>query len=116
MPSPGEFNALVRFDQRGPDANGDPLGDWLPGFEVWAKVEYLRGSESAIANRIEGRQPVTMVIHDQPDAQDVRTGWRAVIIEGRGVRAGDAVNINSVAPAQEIGFLNLIGIVGGATG
>lgn len=116
MPKPGEMNALVRFDVRGPDANGDPLGDWLPLCQVWAKADYLRGSESAVANRLQGRQPATFVIHDEEIVRQVTGGYRLVVVEGRSIRCGETFNITAVAPDREPGFLNILGVTGGADG
>lgn len=116
MPTPGEFNARVRFDRRGPDDNGDLIGPFVPVFETMAKADYLRGSEAAVASRIERRQPVTLIVHDEPRTMAVTTGWRAVVIEGRGVRPGEEINITSVAPAKELGFTNVLGVIGGAAG
>lgn len=116
MPDPGEFNALVRFDYRGPDANGDPIGPFLPGFQRNAKLDYLRGSEKALESRIEGLQPVVMIVHDDPDTQRLTTGWRAEVLDGRGVRVGDFINLTAVAPDRSIGFTNILGKIGGAVG
>lgn len=116
MPKPGEMNALVRFDLRGTDANGDATGPWEAQFETWAKVDYLRGSESAVANRLQGMQPVTMVVHDEPRTQELTGAYRAVILEGRGVRPGVEINVKSAAPARDLGFIDVLGTSGGAPG
>lgn len=116
MPKPGEMNAEVRFDRRGPDANGDPLGDWMPVCTVWAKADYLRGSETAVANRLEGRQPATFVVHDEDQVRVLTLGHRAVVLEGRGLRSGETFNITAVAPDRVPGFLNILGVTGGADG
>lgn len=116
MPDAGSLDARVRFDARGTDANGDPLGEFEEGFTVWARVQYLRGSESAVSNRLEGKQPVLIDIRDSAQARSVTNAMRAVIVAGRGVIPGQVLNINAVAPGRELGFLNIMATAGGAAG
>lgn len=112
----GDLDARVRFDKRGLDANGDAMGDWGEHITVWAKVEYLRGSEAAQSHRIEGRQPVTIDIRDSATAREIGTGFRAVIVGGRHVIAGQVLNITAAAPSRQRGFLNIMAVAGGASG
>ena len=115
MVGAGDLRQRVRFGARGVDANGDPGGgEFAPQFTVWAKVDYQRGSEVAVSNRLEGRQPAFIIIRDSSQARQITTGWRAVI-DG-GARDGEAFNITAVAPARERGFLSLMGASGVATG
>lgn len=116
MPDAGALDSRVRFDARAWDANGDPMGDFVPGFTVWAKVDYLRGTESAQSNRLQGLQPVVIVIRDSAQARTITNGFRAVIISGRGVFPGQELNLTAVAPDQTPGFLNIMATAGGATG
>lgn len=116
MARAGDLDARVRFDSRAADANGDPLGAWTERFTVWAKVDYQRGSETAVSNRLEGRQPVTIMVRDSASARTITTGFRAVIVSGRGVIAGQELNITAVAPAREPGFWHLMATAGTATG
>jgi len=116
MPGAGELDARVRFDGRGLDANGDPLGEFVPGFTVWAKVDYLRGTESAVSNRLTGLQPVMIEVRDSTQARTITNAMRAEIVSGRGVRAGEVLNITAVAPGRRPGFLNIMATSGGAAG
>lgn len=111
-----DFNAVVKFQSRGLDANNDPLGVWEDRFSCRACVDYLRGSESAVANRLEGRQPATLVVRDATETRAITGAWRATVIAGRRVRVGDTFNIQSAAPGRKLGEIHLIGIAGGATG
>lgn len=116
MVGSGDLDARVRFDQRAADANGDRLGAFVEGFTVAAKVDYLRGTESARANRLEGFQPATIVIRDSAQARTITTGFRAVIVSGRGVVIGQVLNLTAVAPDQTPGFWNIMATAGGAAG
>lgn len=111
-----DLNALVAFDERDLDLNGDPMGTWTEAFRCRASIDYQRGSEAAISARLEGRQPAVIVVRDNPTTRSVTVAWRARIIEGRRVRPGEEFNIQSAAPAREMGFLNLLGVSGGAAG
>lgn len=111
-----DLNALVAFDERTLNANGDPLGPWAERFRCRANVDYLRGSESAVASRLEGRQPANITIRDNVTTRAVTAAWRARVIAGRRVRAGDTFNIQAAAPGRDLGFINLIGLAGVADG
>lgn len=112
----GSLDCRVRFDARASDANGDPLGDWVEGFSVAAQVKYLRGTETAVSNRLEGKQPVMIDIRDSTQARTITNAMRAVIVSGRGVVAGQVLNITAVAPGRDLGFLNVMATAGGAAG
>lgn len=112
----GDLNARVRFDQRGLDANGDALGEFEDGFTVWAKVEYLRGSESAVSSRLAKVQPAILVIRDSRQSRAITNAFRAVVISGRSARPGEVFNITAVAPDKTPGFLNIMATAGGAAG
>jgi head-tail adaptor len=116
MPGAGELDARVRFDARGEDANGDPLGDFVEGFTVWAKVQYLRGTEAAVANRLAGLQPVMIDVRDSSQTRAITSAMRAVVVVGRGVRPGEVLNITAVAPGKDLGFINVLATSGGAAG
>lgn len=116
MTGAGDLDARVRFDRRGADANGDRLGPFEDGFTVAAGVDYLRGSETAVTNRLQGLQPAAITIRDSNQARAITAGYRAVIIAGRGVRVGEVFNVTAVAPARKLGFLNVMATSGGAAG
>jgi head-tail adaptor len=113
----GDLNARLRFDARGLDANGDPLGDFETRFTVWAKVDYLRGSESAVSNRLQGSQPVMIAVRDSAQARTITGGFRAEVVSGRGVVVGQTFNLTTDAvPDRTPGFLNIMAVAGGAAG
>lgn len=107
----GHLRDRVRFDSRTPDQNGDPLGPFAPGFTVWANIEYLRGSEVALAQRLEKRQPVSATVRDSTQARTINTAMRMV-----NVRTGETYNVTAASPAKDAGFRNILAVSGGATG
>lgn len=104
----------LRFQSRDVDANGDALGPFADRFSLFAEIDYQRGSETALSNRLESRQPVAILLRDATRARTITIGFRAVVDGGR--RDGETFNITSAAPARERGFLHLMGVSGGATG
>lgn len=107
----GKLKDRVRFDSRAPDANGDPLGEWRTGFVVWAELDYLRGSEVAIQQRLESRQPVSVTVRDSAQARTISPAMRMV-----NVRTGEIYNVTAATPARDAGFRNILAVSGGAAG
>lgn len=113
MSSAGRMRDRYRFEQRGFDANGDRLGPWDEenGFRVAAETLWLRGSESVMASRLEGKQPVVLTIRDSRKARTITTGFRAV-----DVRTNAVFNVTSAAPSRTHGFIDVLATAGGAAG
>jgi hypothetical protein len=109
----GDLTNRVRFESRALDANGDPLGPWTSaGDPVWAQLTWLRGTEAAMQQRLEGRQPVVITVRASTFTRQITPAWRAV-------NARDAAQrfaILTVSPARTQGFLDLLAVLGGATG
>jgi len=112
MPGAGDLRDRITFEARGEDANGDPLGPWAPQFTVWAQMIWLRGSEAALQQRLEGRQPVAIVVRTSSQTRGITTAWRAVNARNTEQR----FNITAVSPAKEPGFIDVLATMGGATG
>jgi len=108
----GDLRDRILFQVRGEDDNGDPLGGWDDRFTRWAKVVWLRGTESVMASRLEGRQPVVITVRACSQTRLITSAWRAV-------NARDdkqEFNITAVSPAKEPGFIDVLAVMGGATG
>lgn len=116
MTSAGDLDARVLFSSRALDLNGDPLGDFEPRFTVWAKVDYLRGTETAQSNRLQGLQPTTIIVRESAQSRQITNAWQAEIVAGRGVVVGQKLNLTAAAPDRTLGFLNIMATAGGATG
>lgn len=112
MPGAGELKDKITFQSRGEDANGDALGEWESQITVRAQLKWLRGSEAALSQRLEGRQPVAIVVRDSSQSRPITSAWRAV-----NARNADQVfNITAVSPSPESGFIDVLATMGGATG
>lgn len=94
MTPAGEFNQVVRFQQRAPNANGKRLGDWEePGLKARAKVVPRLGTEPVLQARLQGVQPVSVTVRLKA-AAGVDNAWRLV---WRGV----AYNIKTAVPSVD---------------
>ena len=115
MPGSGELRWRVQFQRRALDGNNDRLGAFEDVFKSWAKVDWQRGSESAVSDRMEGKKPVIITVRRWKQTEAVTEGFRCSI-EGSGAIPGEQFNITSVVPAREAGFLNILAFAGQATG
>ena len=113
MSSAGKMRDRYRFEQRGLDANGDRLGAWdtAGGITVWTETMWLKGTESVMAQRLEGHQPVALVIRDSTQARTITTGFRAV-----DTRTGAIFNVTGASPSKTRGFIDVLAVSGGAAG
>jgi head-tail adaptor len=112
MPA-GRLNNRVAFDVRSTatDVYGNVLGDWDEQFVVSARVQHLRGGETVMASRLEGRQPVVITVRRSPVTGEIETSWRA-----RDARSGDVFNIRSISPTEDRAWLDILcdkGVVAG---
>ena len=107
----GKLKDRLRFDQRELDANGDRLGEWVEGFTVWANIEYLRGTESAVNQRLQGNQPVVITIRESNRAKTIDASFRAV-----DVRTQAIYNVKAAAPGRDAGDISIVGLSGPAEG
>lgn len=112
MSRSADMRDLVDFEVRREDTNGDPLGPFEPQLTTWTKIIWLRGSESAVQQRLEGRQPVAIVVRATAATRRITTAWRAVMTHS----PDQEFNITSVSPAKERGFIDILAVTGGATG
>lgn len=78
MTTASDLTRRVIFQQRGSDANGDPLGAWTNGPARWAKVLQLKGGEGVQAQRLEGNQPVIITVRRGPETRSIDNSYRAV--------------------------------------
>lgn len=104
MASPGAMKDRIRFQQRALDANGERLGAWTDAFTVWAELIWLRGTEAVMQSRLQGRQPVVIVVRESSATRPIDNSWRGV--DAR--QATHVFDIKSVAPSKEPGFLEIL--------
>jgi SPP1 family predicted phage head-tail adaptor len=77
----GKLRDRVTFQSRRdePDGFGNVVSTWAGDFSRWCNVRYLRGSETVIAARLEGRQPVIITVRKDPQTDLVEPGMRCMV-------------------------------------
>lgn len=81
MPEAGDLRERVRFEKRTiqDDSFGNEVaGDFAAQFERRALFIMRPGSEAVLAARLQGQQPVTIVVRFDSQTRQITPGWRAV--------------------------------------
>lgn len=93
-----------RFDAptADPDGFGGVVEGWTEGPEVRANLKNLRGSETVIAARLQGVQPVVITIRASNATELIETSWRAV-----NVRTDDIYAIRSIVRSDDRRWMEL---------
>lgn len=75
---PGRLYERVAFDSRAgvDDGAGNHEGDFVERFVRRAGFTFLRGTESVIAARLEGRQPIVVRVRACSQTRQIDAGWR----------------------------------------
>lgn len=106
MTSIGEMRTLVSIEHQGPPGEdqygGQIPGEWI-GDQCWARVQNLKGSETVIASRMGGVQPVVITVRWTPDIAAMTTAWQV-----RNVELGRAYDIKSVATDERREFIEIL--------
>ena len=105
MTDAGLLNERFRFEKRVDQADGygNFQGDWQAQFTVYGRRQDLRGGETVIAARLEGRQPAVITIYNSIQARTITTDWRAV-----DARNDDIWNIRSITRLEDRGSIDLL--------
>jgi len=75
----GELRDRITLQRRAVDGNGDRLGDWEAGtLRRWTKVVNLRGGEGVLQARLQGNQPVLLVVRADPETRAIDNSFRAI--------------------------------------
>lgn len=93
---------LSRREETNPDAPndyGNTVAEWVDQGEVWAQFVHLRGGETVIAGRLQGRHTMVMRVRASPLTRQVSAEWKVTD------RAGTEYAVRDVTPlADRSGF------------
>jgi len=95
MPAAASYREKLRFEKRTigtDDGYGNREQAWAEQFTEMARVQFMKGSESVIASRLAGVQPVIITIRSSAASRLVEPNWRAV-----NVRSGVIYNLRAGA-------------------
>lgn len=83
MPNPasaGDLRFRVRFDKQTEteDPYGGVVSSWTEQFTRWAKIKPMMGGEGVQAERLQGTQPVLLIVRRDSSTKLIDSSWRAV--------------------------------------
>ena len=111
--SAGAMRDRLRFESRAvtDDGFGNVVaGDWTHRFTRAAAVMPARGSEEVLSAKLQGLQPVRIVVYSDSETRTVTPDWRAV-----DSRSGLVYAIRTIVDEERRGqFLTLDGVAGAA--
>jgi head-tail adaptor len=100
----GQLFERVAFDERAnvSDGEGNVEGEFVEQFTCRAGFTFLRGGETVIAGRLEGRQPVVVRVRSSSNTREIAPDWRM-----RDLRTGKEYAVRSVIPTQDRLFIDV---------
>ena len=103
-PSAGRLVERVAFDARPAedDQHGNIESDFVEQFQRRAGFTFLRGGEAVIAARLEGRQPVVVLVRSDSETRLVDTDWQM-----RDVRTSKVYAVKSIIPSDDRQWLHI---------
>lgn len=103
-PSAGQLIERVAFDARiaEDDEHGNVEGEFVERFQRRAGFTFLRGGETVIAARMEGRQPVVVLVRSDTETRLVDTDWQM-----RDVRTSSVYAVRSIIPSDDRQWLHI---------
>ncbi|MGM5018722.1 head-tail adaptor protein [Tardiphaga sp. 367_B4_N1_1] len=104
MTTAGQLSHRVSFQKRqdinpdAPDDLGNVQSVFVEQFVVAAKVQAKFGGEAVVAARLVGQQPVTIVVRQSSQTNQIQPDWRAV-----DARSGTEYAIRSIVDPDDGG-------------
>ena len=101
----GDLYYRVAFDKRAEvdDGYGNTESDWVEQFQCRAAYRHLRGGESVMAGRLQGRHSQVIIVHASSQTRQVSTEWRV-----RDARDGTVFNIRDVTAETDRMFISFL--------
>ena len=84
------------------DGQGGTETGWSEQHACRARFTWLRGGETVMAGRLQGKQPVVIRVRACAATDAVTTDWRV-----RDTRRGSVFNIRSIIPSDDRAFLDM---------
>jgi head-tail adaptor len=94
----GKLRERVRLERRQvtnpdtPDDFGNVVSDWLSRGEAWAEIKYLRGGETVLASRLEGRSVQLIRVRATSVTREITSDWRLIDMRSNAIFAVRVVN------------------------
>lgn len=117
----GQLYERVAWDERqaASDGYGNVQGAFVEQFQTRAGFVYLRGSESVIAARLEGRQPIVVRVRASSQTRRIAPDWRMRDARdgqwtggGEPVWTGPVYAVRSIAATPDRKWLDIVVVRG----
>lgn len=101
----GDLRELVELEELAEvdDGRGNTTTDWVARAKCAARFQYLRGSETVMQARLEGRQPIAVTVRQTPAVAQATPDWRI-----KDVRSGATWQIRSISPNERKSYVDLL--------
>lgn len=101
----GDLYYRVAFDKRAEveDGYGNTVSNWVEQFQCRAAYRHLRGGESVMAGRLQGRHTQVIVVRASSQTRQITTDWRV-----RDARDGTVFNIRDVTVQTDRMFISFL--------
>jgi head-tail adaptor len=116
--SAGHLHQRVAFDERPPvsDGYGNSEGEFAEVFSCRAGFTYLRGGETVIAGRLEGRQPIVVRVRASSETRQITAGWQMRNLRdgawagssGEEYWTGPLYAVRSIAPTEDRRWIDVM--------
>lgn len=93
------------------DGMGNTVSDWVEQFQTRAEFIHLRGSETVMAGRLQGKHTQVIRVRNSSNTRMISTDWMV-----RDVRTGKSFNIRDIEHEVNRQFIALTCESGVATG
>lgn len=106
MTRAGELTERIAFESRGPSTgpdDGNTQGDFVERFCLSAKRQNLRGTETVMASRLQGRQPAVFTVRASSLSCQITTDWQA-----RDKRTGTVFAIHGVTRTSDRAWYEIL--------
>lgn len=114
----GMLRERMRFQRRG--SGDDGFGNTIAGagafetdFTVWAHLRPLRGSETVLQSRLQGRQPYVVTVRQSSETRAVDPTWQ--IVDANDDTRVFSVNAPSTDPDGKRRWHEFLVVEGGAS-
>ncbi|TJV20609.1 MAG: head-tail adaptor protein [Mesorhizobium sp.] len=107
--SAGTLLHRVAFDKRetaNPDAPadyGNTVSDWVEQFACRAAFIHLRGGETVMASRLQGKHTQVIRVRSSSLTRSVSTDWRV-----RDTRTAITYNVRDITPSDDRQFIDIL--------
>lgn len=104
------LQARIEENPDSPVDYGNTVSDWQEQFVVRAGFVHLRGGESVMAGRLQGKHTQVIRVRSSSQTRTITTDWRVV-----DKRNGDIFNIRDITVETDRQFISLLCEKGVAT-